>query len=93
MLPILYKMVAYWKGYGTVDIINIYVSFLIGVVTCAIAESVFYISLRDNLLKNKEGIFKFRTSVYDYILCYHTLCFYMLIKFVCDGENIPKLFC
>ena len=51
------------EGYGTVDIINIYVSFLIGVVTCAIAESVF--------------IFPKGQPVYDYILCYHTLCFYV----------------
>lgn len=64
------------EGYGTVDIINIYVSFLIGVVTCAIAESVF-IFPKGQPVEKQKGIFKFRTSVYDYILCYHTLCFYV----------------
>ena len=78
------------EGYGTVDIINIYVSFLIGVVTCAIAESVFIFPKGQPVEKQKEYL---NSGLLFMIISFViTLCAFMLIKFVCDGENIQNSF-
>lgn len=78
------------EGYGTVDIINIYVSFLIGVVTCAIAESVFIFPKGQPVEKQKEYL---NSGLLFMIISFViTLGAFILIKFVCDGENIQNSF-
>ena len=78
------------EGYGTVDIINIYVSFLIGVATCAIAESVFIFPKGQRVEKQKEYL---NSGLLFMIMSFVvTLCIFMLIKFICDGKNIHNSF-
>lgn len=78
------------EGYGTVDIINIYVSFLIGVATCAIAESVFIFPKGQPVEKQKEYL---NSGLLFMIMSFAvTLCIFMLIKFICDSKNIHNSF-
>lgn len=89
MLPFYTKWLPV-EGYGTVDIINIYVSFLIGVVTCAISESIFIFPKGESVDKQKEYFSSgFLFMLISFIV---TFLIFLLIKLVCSHTNIQNSF-
>lgn len=89
MLPFYTRWLPVEK-YGNVDIINIYVTFLIGVVTCAIAESVFIFPKGQPVGKQKEY---FNSGLLFLISSFvATLFVFMAVRLICGVRDAHNSF-
>lgn len=89
MLPFYTKWLPV-ADFGTVDIINIYASFLLSLATCSIAEAVFVFPKG----QEKEEQIKFFTSGIHFIFFSFIFLFFILfaVKFVCGLLDISNSF-
>lgn len=76
--------------YGVVDVIGIYVSFLIGVVTCAIAEAAFVFPKGQK--KEKQASYFSSGCNFIFIMFIFLAILFVGIGFVCSNLNINNTF-